>query len=100
MGERVSTQEAKYIECWPFPPFYICTISIFLPASLVTGTVGDPNGLLVQSSKECTPPDLSTGISNLLRPLQAEVVLGQLSMNFASWVSTLTTDIIPKSLSS
>jgi hypothetical protein len=30
--------------------------------------------LLVQSSRECTPPDLSTEISNLLQPAQAEVV--------------------------
>jgi hypothetical protein len=29
---------------------------------------------------------LSTGISNLLQPAQAEVVLGQLSMYLASWV--------------
>jgi hypothetical protein len=41
--------------------------------------------MLVQSSKECTPPYLSTGISNLLQPAQAEVVLGQLSMYLASW---------------
>jgi hypothetical protein len=40
----------------------------------------------VQISRECTPPYLSTGISNLLQPAQAEVVLGQLSMHLASWV--------------
>jgi hypothetical protein len=43
--------------------------------------------LLVQISRECTPPYLSTGISNLLQPAQAaEVVLGQLSIYLASWV--------------
>jgi hypothetical protein len=35
--------------------------------------------VLVQISRECTPPYLSTGISNLLQPAQAEVVLGHLS---------------------
>ncbi len=40
----------------------------------------------MQISRECTPPYLSTGISNLLHPADAEVVLGQLSMNLASWV--------------
>jgi hypothetical protein len=38
--------------------------------------------------RECTPPYLSTGISNLLQPAQAEVMLGQLSTYIASWVST------------
>jgi hypothetical protein len=33
-----------------------------------------------------TPLDLSTGISNLLQPAQAEVVLGQLSTYLASWI--------------
>jgi hypothetical protein len=42
--------------------------------------------MLVQISWEYTPPDLSTGISNLLQPAQAEVVVGQLSMYLASWV--------------
>jgi hypothetical protein len=33
-----TTQEAKYIECWPCLPFNIfCSIRLFLPASLVTG---------------------------------------------------------------
>jgi hypothetical protein len=41
--------------------------------------------MLVQSSRECTPPYLSTGISNLLQPAQAEVVVGKLSMYLASW---------------
>jgi hypothetical protein len=40
----------------------------------------------VQISYECTPPYLSTGISNLLKPAQAEVMLGQLSTYLASWV--------------
>jgi hypothetical protein len=43
----------------------------------------------VQSSRECTPSYLSTGISNLLQPAQAEVVLGQRSTYLASWVSSL-----------
>jgi hypothetical protein len=47
--------------------------------------VGNPSGLLVQSSRECTPSDLSTGISNLLQPAQAEVMLGQPSKYLASW---------------
>jgi hypothetical protein len=40
----------------------------------------------VHCSSECTPPDLSTGISNLLQPAQAEVVLGHLSTYLASWI--------------
>ena len=39
----------------------------------------------MQISWECTPPYLSTGISNLLQPAQAEVVLGQRSTYLASW---------------
>jgi hypothetical protein len=42
--------------------------------------------MLVQISWECTPPYPSTGISNLLLPAQAEVVLGQLSTYLATWV--------------
>jgi hypothetical protein len=34
--------------------------------------------------------DLSTGISNLLQPAKAEVVLGQLSTYLASWRSPTT----------
>jgi hypothetical protein len=60
-----------------------CSINISLLASLVA-----VEGPLVQISRECTPPYLSTGISNLLQPAQAEVVLGQLSAYLASWVST------------
>jgi hypothetical protein len=41
--------------------------------------------MLVQCSRECTLPNLSTGISNLLQPAQAEVVLGQRSTYLASW---------------
>ncbi len=47
----------------------------------------DPSGLLVQISRECTLPYLSTGISNLLQPAQAEVMLGQRSMYLASWLT-------------
>jgi hypothetical protein len=39
----------------------------------------------VHCSRECTPPYLSTGKSNLLQPAQAEVVLGQLYTHLASW---------------
>ncbi len=42
----------------------------------------------MQISRECTPPYLSTGISNLLQPAQAEVVLSQRSTYLASWVYT------------
>jgi hypothetical protein len=42
--------------------------------------------LLGHHCRECTPPYLSTGISNLLQPAQAEVVLGHLSTYLASWV--------------
>jgi hypothetical protein len=45
--------------------------------------------LLVQIIRECTPSYLSTGISNLLQPAQAEVVLGQLSMSSASLAESL-----------
>ncbi len=34
---------------------------------------------------DCTLSDLSTGILNLLQPAQLEVVLGQLSIDLASW---------------
>jgi hypothetical protein len=44
----------------------------------------------VQISRECTPPYLSTGISNLLQPAQAEVVLGQRSTYLASWLLPVT----------
>jgi hypothetical protein len=44
--------------------------------------------LLVQISRECTLPYLSTGLSNLLQPAQAEVVLGQRSTYLASWYVT------------
>jgi hypothetical protein len=65
-----------------------CSISISLLASLVAGTVEDPSVLLGHCSRECTPPYLSTGISNLLQPVQADVVLGHLSIYLASWVAT------------
>jgi hypothetical protein len=47
--------------------------------------------MLEQISEECTPPSLSTRISNLLQPAQAEVVLGQLSMYLASLVQPVAT---------
>ncbi len=61
-----------------------CSISIILLASLVAGR--SPSIQLVQISRECTPSDISTGISNLLQPAQAEVMLGQLSRYLASLV--------------
>jgi hypothetical protein len=36
-NHTVLTKEAIYTECWPFPPFDILLISIFLLASLVAG---------------------------------------------------------------
>jgi hypothetical protein len=42
--------------------------------------------MVVQTRGECTPAYLSTGLSNLLQPAQADVVLGQLSTYLASWV--------------
>ncbi len=62
-----------------------CSISISLLASLVAGR--RPSVQLVQISKECTPSYLSTGISNMLQPAQAEAVLGQRSTYLASWIS-------------
>jgi hypothetical protein len=62
-----------------------CSVSISLLASLVAGR--DPSVLLVQISWECTPSYLFTGISNLLQPAQAEVVLGHLSTYLASWAT-------------
>jgi hypothetical protein len=55
------------------------SLSISLLASLVAG-IGYPSVLLMRYSRESTPPYLSSGISNLLQPAQAEVVLGQRSM--------------------
>jgi hypothetical protein len=51
--------------------------------------VGDPSVLLVRCSRECTLSDLSIGISNLLQPAQAEVVLGQPSTYLFSRISPL-----------
>jgi hypothetical protein len=77
------TQEAKYTECWPCPPFDILLNKCF-SCWQARWQVEDPSMMLVQSSKECTPPYLSTGISNPLQQAQAEVVLGQLSAYLAS----------------
>ncbi len=73
-----STQSAGPVRFLKF-----CSVSIFLLVSLVVGR--RPGEILVQSSRECTLSYLSTGISNLLQPAQAEVVLGQLSTYLASW---------------
>jgi hypothetical protein len=78
----------EYTECWPCSLLIFCSISIYPLASLVAGR--RPGVMLVQISRECTPPYLSTGISNLLQPAQAEVVLGQLSAYLAFWVVTYT----------
>jgi hypothetical protein len=56
---------------------------MFLLASLLAGR--RPQFELVHGSRECAPSELSTGISNLLQPAQAEVVLGQFSTCLASW---------------
>jgi hypothetical protein len=50
------TLEAKYMSADPVRCFIFCSISIFLPACLVTGTVGDPSGLLVQQGMYSTIP--------------------------------------------
>jgi hypothetical protein len=76
----------EYTECLPGPLFDILLNKYILSCWLAWWQVGDPSILLVQISRECTPPYLSTGISNLLQPAQAEVVLGQHSMYLASWV--------------
>jgi hypothetical protein len=68
-----------------------CSISISLLASLVAGR--NPGVILVQISRECTPPYLSSGISNLLQPAKAEVVLGQPSTYLASWVEYRMRDV-------
>jgi hypothetical protein len=60
------------------------SISISLLVSLVAGRRNSV--LLGHRSRERTPGYLSTGISNLLQPAKAEVVLGQLSTYLASWV--------------
>jgi hypothetical protein len=51
--------------------------------------------MLVQCNRECTLPYLSTGISNLLQPAQAEVVLGQRSTCLASW-ATISADALKR----
>jgi hypothetical protein len=66
LGIDASTE---YTECCPVSFLIFCSISIFLLASLVTSK--RPNVLMVHSGRECTPPYLSTGISNLLQPAQA-----------------------------
>jgi hypothetical protein len=68
----------------PVRVLIFCSISIFLLASLEAGR----RSQLVQISREFTAPYLSTGISNLLQPDQAEVMLGQLSTYLASWFET------------
>jgi hypothetical protein len=55
------------------------------PCWLAWWQVEDLIVMLVPISWEYTPPYLSTRISNLLQPAQAEVVLGQRSMYLASW---------------
>jgi hypothetical protein len=58
--------------------------------------VEDPAVILVQSSREYTTSYLSTGISNLLQPAQAEVVLGHPSTYLAYWVRVKTIFLICK----
>jgi hypothetical protein len=71
----------EYTECWPCPLFDIS-------CWLAWWQVEDPSKLLMQNSRECTPSYLSTGISNLLQPAQADVVLGQLSRYLAKKLNT------------
>jgi hypothetical protein len=66
--------------------YFVQWVLSFWPAQW---QVGNPSGLLVQISRECTPPYRLTGISNLLKPAQAEVVLGQRSTYLASWSGTI-----------
>jgi hypothetical protein len=75
--KRLNTQSAGPVRLLIFR-----LTSIFLLASLVAGRRTQCQ--LVQCSREFTPSDLSTGISKLLQPAQAEVVLGQLSMYLSS----------------
>jgi hypothetical protein len=94
MVEYIPCYSAPAVHCASYPQstqsagpvrfLIFCSISILLLASLVAGR--DPSILLVQISRECTPPHLSTGISNLLQPAQAEVVLGHLSRSLTSWL--------------
>jgi hypothetical protein len=82
--------DTEYTEWWPCPLFDILLNKSY-PAGLAWWQVGHPSVLLVQISWKCTPPYLSTGISNLLQPAQAEVVLGQISWYLASWVPEFNT---------
>jgi hypothetical protein len=66
---RVNPQSAQ--SAGPVCFLIFCSISISLLASLMAGRI--PSVMLVQISWECTPPYLSTGISNLLQPAQAKV---------------------------
>ncbi len=61
----------EYTECWPCPLLLFCSISIFLLASLVAGR--NPSVILVQNSRECTPPYLSTGIKAPASPGRSRV---------------------------
>jgi hypothetical protein len=62
----------------------LCSISISLLASLVAG-----RGELGHRCRECTPPYLSTGISNLPQSAQTKVVLGHPPTFTASWAETI-----------
>jgi hypothetical protein len=82
--EGVITEITEFTERWPCP-FFLYFARQVLFCWLAWWQVGNPSGLPVQISMECTLPYLSTGILNLLQPAQAEVVLGQLSRYLASW---------------
>ncbi len=71
------------------PVRFLIFCSISFPCWLAQWKVEDPSVLLGHHSRGCTPAYLSTGISNLLQPTQAEVVLGHLSTYLASWVQQL-----------
>ncbi len=54
----------EYTKYWPSPLLDILLNKSY-PAGLAWWQVGHPSVLLVQSSRECTPPYLSTGLLNL-----------------------------------
>jgi hypothetical protein len=82
MSQAQSTQSAGPVR---FLIFY--SIIFFLLASLVAGGGPKCSARLPQQRMYSTIQYLSTGVSNLLQPAQAEVVLGQLSTHLASWVT-------------
>jgi hypothetical protein len=60
--------------------------------------LGGSSVLLVQTSRECTPPYLSIVISNLLQPALYVFSVKRLNTYLASWGSTVTRARILKHL--